>query len=74
LLADRLRREAGAEPRKQVELGLELLMSRKPTDAEVERGLTLMGDWKAATHADDRGALRAFCLVALNLNEFVYLD
>ncbi|WZO96734.1 DUF1549 domain-containing protein [Isosphaeraceae bacterium EP7] len=74
LLADRLRREAGVEPRNQVVLGLELLMSRKPTDAEVERGLTLMGDWKAATHTDDRGALKAFCLVALNLNEFVYLD
>ncbi len=73
ILAARLRREAGSDRRKQIERALRLVTSRSPTDAEVRRGLDLMAGLESGgLKADD--ALRSFCLVALNLNEFLYLD
>ncbi len=72
-LADRLRREAGADPAGQVEHGLRLATSRKPTEAEVRRGVDLIaGARRDGVAAED--ALEMFCLVVLNLDEFIYLD
>ncbi len=73
-LADRLHREAGARPEAQVRLALRLTTSRRPTDHEVQRGLELIETLRHAERASDDEALAAFCLVALNLNEFVFLD
>ncbi len=72
-LADRLRREAGDRPSDQVVLALRLITDRRPTEAEVARGVALISGLR------DRGssaesALASFCLVALNLDEFIYLD
>ena len=58
----------------QVRLALERVTQRTATDADVERGLKLI-----TTLQQDHGqtadqALTSFCLLALNLNEFVYLD
>ncbi len=73
LFAARLRREAGADPAAQVRRGLSLVTSRPPTAAEMRRGLDLM-DGLARDGVSRDAALNYFCLVALNLNEFVYLD
>ena len=73
-LAGRLRREAGDDPKKQVELALKLVTARPPTAAQIERGVALIESMKAAEGARPDDALKAFCLVALNLNEFLYLD
>ena len=73
-LADRVRKEAGEDARKQVERGLQLVTSRKPSEKEVARGLDLMDKLVKEDGATPELALRYFCLVALNLNEFVYLD
>jgi hypothetical protein len=58
----------------QVNLALWRVMQRKPTPAEIQRGVklidTLQKDEKLAPDA----ALATFCVVALNLNEFIYLD
>ncbi len=73
LLAGRARREAGSDRSKQVERALRLVTSRRPADAEVRRGLDLISGLESGgMKADD--ALASFCLVALNLNEFLYLD
>jgi len=72
LLAERLKRDVGDDTRRQVERALTLVTSRPPTDAEVRRGLDLIASLKSDDNAD--AALRTFCLVTLNLNEFVYLD
>jgi len=63
-LASRLVREAGDEPRAQIERGYQLVLQRQPTDFEVSRSRTFL----------QRQSLAEFCLVLLNLNEFSYLE
>ncbi len=74
LLATRIRREAGGEVYKQVARALCLTTSRNPEDAEVRRGAALVDALRTEGGISDDGALAAFCLVVLNLNEFLYLD
>src|SRR5688572_17497223 len=73
-LADRLRKEVGDDPRRQVERALQLVTSRKPNETEVARGVELIEKLADEDGATPDRALRYFCLVALNLNEFVYVD
>jgi hypothetical protein len=73
-LADRLRRDAGNDARAQVERAFALVAQRKPTESETRRGLALIETLRAGPGADPEAALETFCLVVLNLNEFVYLD
>ena len=74
VLSARLRREAGVDPHKQVELALKLIASRQPSAAEIQRGVNLLEVFQSHDGASSEAALKSFCLVALNLNEFVYLD
>lgn len=69
-----LKKQAGADPAAQVRLALRRSTQRTPTTAEVERGLKLMRDLQERERLQPDAALSAFCLVALNLNEFLYLD
>jgi hypothetical protein len=73
-LAKRLCREAGDDLEKQVRLGLTLVLSRPASDAEVKRGIALVRELKEQDSLSQEAALKSFCLVALNLNEFIYLD
>jgi len=74
VFAAHLRREAGDDLRKQVRLGLYLVTSRRPTAAEVKRGVRLVESLRADKSTTQEAALKYFCLMALNLNEMVYLD
>jgi hypothetical protein len=62
--AERLRREAGDDPAAQVRRAFELALCRPPRDEELKTSVAFV----------ERQRLEAFCLVVLNLNEFVYLD
>lgn len=62
--ADRVEREAGADPAARVRRAYELAFARPPDDAEAE---------KARRFADGNG-LFALCRALLNANEFVYVD
>ena len=73
-LAKRLRTEAGADVRKQVATALRLATSRAPTEAEIARGVKLIDSLQKQDGATPETAMKYFCLVVLNLNEFVYLD
>jgi hypothetical protein len=73
-LAQRLKREAGEDVHKQVALGLRLVTCRAPTEAEVNRGVELIEAMAKKDGATPDVALKYFCLLALNLNEFVYVD
>jgi hypothetical protein len=73
LLSGRVRREVGDDRSKQVERVLRLVTCRRPADAEVRRGLDLISGLESGGMKPD-DALASFCLVALNLNEFLYLD
>ena len=73
-LAQRLRNEAGDEPRRQVATALRLALSRQPVEREVERGVKLIASLQTENGMSAEQALNQFCLVVLNLNEFIYLD
>jgi hypothetical protein len=74
LLATRLKKECGAEPAKRVERALYLTTQRKPDAKEIRRGVELMATLRSEARVSEEKALAYFCLMALNLNEFVYLD
>jgi hypothetical protein len=74
LFAERLRREAGRDTSAQVRQALHLATAREPSDAETRRGVDLIRGLETQNAASAEAALQAFCLLVLNLNEFVYLD
>jgi mono/diheme cytochrome c family protein len=74
IFADRLKKEAGDDVSAQVRRGLYLATQRSPSDAEVRRGVRLIEELQREDRVSGDQALQAFCLVVLNLNEFMYLD
>jgi hypothetical protein len=83
--AGRLRREAGSDVRAQVRRAFEVAFSRPPRAEEVKLALAFLAAQQRQVEADAAAekkpagdarlrALRAFCLVVLNTNEFVYLN
>jgi hypothetical protein len=74
VFADRLRREASDNTTAQVTHGLRLALQREPVDDEVVRGVNLIEQWQEQDGVTADKALDYFCLMVLNLNEFLYLD
>jgi hypothetical protein len=74
VFAESVTKEAGADVAAQVRLALRRVTQRVPTAAEVERGVTFVAAMRDGEKLAEAEALRRFCLLALNLNEFVYLD
>jgi hypothetical protein len=74
ILADRIRAEAGERPEAQVRQVLHRVTARPPSETEVARGVALMRSLTADEGLGARAALDAFCLMAFNLNEFLYLE
>jgi mono/diheme cytochrome c family protein/GNAT superfamily N-acetyltransferase len=71
--AEFLKKEAGDDLVKQVELGLTRATQRRPTKPEIDRGIGLIESLK--TDGVPEGiALKYYCLTLFNLNEFLYLD
>lgn len=57
----------------QIELALWRVLQRQPRPEEVSRGKKLCKDLRDEAGLDAETALTRFCVVALNLNEFMYL-
>jgi hypothetical protein len=74
VFAGYVRRHAGDDPATQVALALKRATQREPTAAEVERGVQLIQALREKDGLSMEGALKYVCVVALNLNEFVYVD
>lgn len=72
--ADYIAKEAGDEVVPQIKLALSRVMQRQPTDAEVSRAMELINSLKTTHKMNDKQARKYFCLLALNLNEMMYLD
>ena len=68
--AQRLEREAGGNPEKQIDHAFRLALARHPTPGEAAAMQQFLTREAAAT--DERRALVQLCRVILNLNEFVY--
>ncbi len=74
LFAANLRREAGQDTTTCVKAGLTRVLQRQPTEREIARGLKFVNDNIQQEKVSADEALRRFCLLAINLNEFVYRD
>jgi hypothetical protein len=74
VFADDLFQKVGENPAAQVQLALRRVTQRQPTSLEVERGVQLLARLRERHGLAPRETLRRFCLLALNLNEFIYLD
>jgi hypothetical protein len=72
--AERIRREAGESADAQIQHGLKLVLQREPSQGEVAICRRTIDTLKTEHHLSDEIALQRFALLALNLNEFVYLD
>ena len=72
--AKRLRKEAGDKVEAQVTLAYRLALSHEPDKALVQRGLKLIDALQTKHGQTAEQAVNQFCLMVLNLNEFVYLD
>lgn len=74
VFADRLIREAGPTIEDRVELGLKLVLGREPSPKQITDNTVFVRRVMQDHGLDERRALKLFCLVAYNLNEFIYLD
>lgn len=76
--ADRFARElekvAPDDVEKQIILALTRVTQRTPRTEEVNHSWELIKSLQADHGQDKQTALKNFCLLALNLNEFIYLD
>jgi hypothetical protein len=81
--AERLTREVGDDQAAQVERGFRLALARSPNETELRDSLSFLDEQAALIRRrpkpEDRSAarfeaLRAFCLVLLNCNEFSTVD
>lgn len=72
--AHRLEDEVPGDVRRQVARGLELVTQRSAEKSDIDRGVAFVESLKAEDKLDDHSALRTYCLLLLNLNEFVYVD
>ena len=73
-LATRIRDEVGDNPDTQVQRALWLVTQRSPTNEEIIRGVNLLQDLVNNEQVPPSKAFDVFCLMALNLNEFLFLD
>ncbi|MCA9238977.1 MAG: DUF1553 domain-containing protein, partial [Planctomycetales bacterium] len=73
-LAQRVRAEAGGDLPTQIGHALRLALQREPDEATVADGLALVELYRDKHGLSDDQSLRQYCLMVLNLNEFVYLD
>ena len=74
IFADDVRVRAGDDPTARVRAVLRRATQRDPAPREVERGVEFLARMQSRHGLDPSGSLAKFCLLALNLNEFVYLD
>ena len=68
------RKHAGDDLRAQVIWALWRAKQREPSESDIDRGVRLIRELQEADGASAEDAMKYFCLVALNLNEFMYLD
>jgi hypothetical protein len=74
IFAEFVKKNAGTDSAEQVRFALWRVLQRDPTQKEIQRGVKLMQTVQTEDKKNADEALAAFCLVALNLNEFIYLD
>jgi len=74
VFASQLRQQVGDDPSAQVRLALRRVTQREPNAKEIERGVRFLEKMRTTHQQSPEEALKYFCLLALNLKEFIYLD
>ena len=74
VFADFLRSRVPGDLPGQVHLALARALQRTPGEEEVRRGVELIETLQQHEGVDEGKALQLYCLLVLNLNEFIYLD
>ncbi len=74
IFARSLRQSVGDDQSRFIELALWRTCQRPPTNEDVRRGAALIESLKKDHGQTQAEAEKNFCLLALNLNEFMYLD
>ena len=74
IFAARLTQDTGDDVRAFVKRGIELVTNRPAEEWELDRGVELIEELKKEHGVDAQTARERFALIALNLNEFIYLD
>ena len=72
--AARLRQETGEDPAAQVRRALFLTTQRRPRPDEIQKNVQFMQAMQTQYGISKEDALKALCLMLINLNEFCYLD
>ena len=72
--ANRMRWEGGVMVEDRVRFGLRLVLCREPEPTEIQQALTFMQELQQSDGVTPEVALDRFALLALNLNELVFLD
>ena len=72
--ANRMRWEGGVTVEDRVRFGLRLVLCREPEPVEMQQALTFMQELQQHEGVSAEVALDRFALLALNLNEFIFLD
>jgi hypothetical protein len=73
-LAQRLQREHPNDLRGQVARAIRLTTTRVPEAREIDQDVEFVRSLQKSGSLTDSEALRHYCLLALNTNEFIYLD
>lgn len=74
IFANKVSEQSGPEAAKFVAGVLQQTLQRTPTAPEIDRGVKLIADLQQEHRLSDADARKYYCLMALNLNEFIYLD
>ncbi len=74
IFARQVQQRAPDDRKQQVIQVLQRVMQRDPNPDEVRRGLQLLDEIAHTDNLSANQAMKYFCLLAFNLNEFVYLD
>jgi hypothetical protein len=73
-LAERITSEVPGDLPGQVKYAIRLTTGRTPAEAEVRHDVAFVKELQADSKLSDGEALKLYCLMALNANEFMYLD
>ena len=74
IFAKRLEEEVNGDMSARITRGLEIVTSKPANPKSVEIAQQMIKTLKDEHGLDDQNALQRFCLVALNMNEFIFVD
>ncbi|MCE2399886.1 DUF1553 domain-containing protein [Candidatus Poribacteria bacterium] len=74
IFANRMRWEGGITIEDRVKYGLRLVLCREPEQTEIQHALNFISELQQQNGVTTDIALDRFALLALNLNEFIFLD